>query len=54
MTKETFKVIGVMSGTSLDGIDLIYVQFNFDEKWTYAIYTTETVSYTQYWENTQY
>ncbi|TDY11609.1 anhydro-N-acetylmuramic acid kinase [Meridianimaribacter flavus] len=52
MIKETFKVIGVMSGTSLDGIDLIYVQFNFDEKWTYTIYTTETVSYTQYWENT--
>jgi anhydro-N-acetylmuramic acid kinase len=27
-----FNVIGVMSGTSLDGVDLVYVNFNYDNK----------------------
>ena len=27
MYKDSYHIIGVMSGTSLDGIDLVYVKF---------------------------
>ena len=52
MFKETYKVIGVMSGTSLDGIDLAHVHFSIvDGKWSFDIYETETVSYDNDWLN---
>lgn len=38
-----------MSGTSLDGIDLAYVNFDFSEEWKYEILAAETVPYPQYW-----
>ena len=34
-----------MSGTSLDGIDIAYVNFNFSEGWSYKILTAETFPY---------
>ena len=45
MKKQEYYVIGVMSGTSLDGIDLAYIHFKKDEKWTYNIICAETVAY---------
>ena len=52
MFKETYNVIGVMSGTSLDGIDLAHVHFStLDGKWNFDIYETETVSYDNDWLN---
>jgi len=52
MFKETYNVIGVMSGTSLDGIDLAHIHFTvFEDKWTYKILESETVSYTNEWVN---
>jgi anhydro-N-acetylmuramic acid kinase len=52
MFKETYNVIGVMSGTSLDGIDLAHVHFSIvDGKWSFNIYETETVSYDSDWLN---
>jgi anhydro-N-acetylmuramic acid kinase len=52
MFKETYNVIGVMSGTSLDGIDLAHVNFSIvDGKWSFDIYETETVSYDNDWLN---
>ena len=52
MFKETYNVIGVMSGTSLDGIDLAHVHFSIvDGKWSFDIYETETVSYDNDWLN---
>lgn len=44
-------VVGVMSGTSLDGIDLAYVKFEQTNKLTYKLLHTETVSYTKKWKN---
>ena len=45
MFKETYNVIGIMSGTSLDGIDLAHINFTIkDSKWHYQILESETVS----------
>ena len=32
-----YEVIGVMSGTSMDGLDIVYVQFQFDGRWAFKI-----------------
>ncbi|WP_297868613.1 anhydro-N-acetylmuramic acid kinase, partial [uncultured Flavobacterium sp.] len=37
MFKENYNVIGVMSGTSLDGVDLAYIKFNNSGRWTFEI-----------------
>lgn len=50
MLKENYNVIGVMSGTSLDGIDLAHIKFAIiDGKWTFEILECETVPYSQSW-----
>jgi len=52
MFKETYKIIGVMSGTSLDGIDLAHIHFVVKEdKWSYEILESETISYSTDWLN---
>jgi len=45
MKKQEYFVLGVMSGTSLDGIDLAYIHFRKEEYWSYKIICAETVSY---------
>lgn len=46
-----FHVIGVMSGTSLDGVDLAECLFEYQNgKWNYSIINAETISYTENWE----
>ena len=37
-----FFVIGVMSGTSLDGVDLIYLKFIQNERWNFEIINSKT------------
>jgi anhydro-N-acetylmuramic acid kinase len=49
MFKENYNVIGVMSGTSLDGIDLAYIKFNYSNQWKFEIFQSETVSYPDEW-----
>ena len=51
MFKENYNVIGVMSGTSLDGVDLAYIKFNYSERWTFEIFQSETISYSEEWLN---
>ncbi|MDO6598260.1 anhydro-N-acetylmuramic acid kinase [Oceanihabitans sp. 2_MG-2023] len=49
MTKNEYKVIGVMSGTSLDGIDLACVTFTYETTWKFKITCCNTVGYSQAW-----
>ncbi|CAH0334745.1 Anhydro-N-acetylmuramic acid kinase [Flavobacterium sp. CECT 9288] len=52
MFKEKYNIIGVMSGTSLDGIDLAHIVFTTkDNKWEFEILETQTVSYSTDWLN---
>lgn len=47
---EFHRVLGLMSGTSLDGLDLAFCQFRkVDDAWTFKILDCETISYTQEW-----
>ena len=50
MTKEAYNVIGVMSGTSLDGIDLVYVSL-FPSDWSYSIIHADTIAYSENWHS---
>lgn len=35
---DSYKVIGLMSGSSLDGLDICYVEFKeVDQQWTFDI-----------------
>ena len=45
MAKITYNIIGVMSGTSLDGIDFCWVRFTKKEDWDFQILATETMAY---------
>lgn len=52
MKKTQYNVIGVMSGTSLDGVDLAHIEFHLiDNKWTFEILDSETIGYSQSWIN---
>lgn len=44
-------IIGVMSGTSLDGIDIVYVKINNTESYSYEILNAATISYSKEWKS---
>lgn len=49
---KEYKVVGLMSGTSLDGVDLAYCLFRKDNrKWSFEIMQAETIVYDNYWKN---
>jgi anhydro-N-acetylmuramic acid kinase len=50
MKKNNYNVIGVMSGTSLDGVDLSHIKFRLENnKWFFEILESETIGYSQNW-----
>ncbi|MBV7270252.1 anhydro-N-acetylmuramic acid kinase [Winogradskyella luteola] len=50
MIKSEYKVVAVMSGTSLDGIDLIFATYVFNGIWESEIHHSETIKYTKDWK----
>ena len=38
-----------MSGTSLDGLDIVYVSFKLDKYWKYEIINSKTYKYEKKW-----
>ena len=49
MFKEIYNVIGVMSGTSLDGVDLAYISFKKNPNWEFEIICAATIPYSEDW-----
>lgn len=46
-----YKVLGVMSGTSLDGVDLAICTFSKTNEWVFEIVKSKTVKYSCHWKN---
>jgi anhydro-N-acetylmuramic acid kinase len=52
VANKIYRVIGIMSGTSLDGIDLAACRFSkVRGKWEYAIQKATTIPYNKYWKS---
>lgn len=52
MFKDNYTIVGVMSGTSLDGIDLAYLHFSIENGvWKFKMLVCETVAYDGIWLN---
>ena len=49
MEKIDYRVIGVMSGTSLDGIDLVFTEISFKNEVEFSFLASETISYSPEW-----
>jgi len=43
--KQEYIIIGMMSGTSFDGVDLAACHFQWVNKWRYSLLACETISY---------
>ena len=49
---ETFNVLGMMSGTSLDGVDLVFVEFQkSSNSYDFKVVAAETYSFSKDWES---
>ena len=48
--KNTYRTLGVMSGTSIDGLDLAICSFNKTKEWNFKIEKCKTVKYTKNWK----
>lgn len=46
LKQGSYRIIGMMSGTSLDGIDLAFCEFTFCKKWSFALIAAKTYPYT--------
>ena len=51
MDNQIYNIIGAMSGTSLDGLDLVHVRFEKKSKWHFEILNSKTYTYPKKWKN---
>jgi anhydro-N-acetylmuramic acid kinase len=49
-SKTVYHAIGMMSGTSLDGLDIAWCRFTRREKWEFKIQSANTIPYTAAWK----
>ena len=45
--KKYYKIVGIMSGTSLDGLDFVLVEFFKETKWCFKLISSSTYPYPQ-------
>lgn len=43
--KKVYRIIGMMSGTSLDGVDLSFCEYYFKNKWNFNLIAAKTYPY---------
>ena len=48
---ESYTSIGSMSGTSLDGLDMVACRFTFDKRWNFVVLKANNISYSHKWVN---
>ena len=48
--KNTYRCIGLMSGTSLDGVDIVYVELQSGSSFSYKIIAAKTYAYSKAWK----
>lgn len=51
MIEKNYNVLAVMSGTSLDGVDLAYINIYKKEHWKYNFLQVETIAYSNFWKS---
>ncbi|MDC0497323.1 anhydro-N-acetylmuramic acid kinase, partial [Flavobacteriaceae bacterium] len=49
MKKSSYHIIGLMSGTSLDGLDICYAQYFYNVSWSFKILKAVTIPYSKRW-----
>lgn len=51
VSTQQYEVIGLMSGTSLDGLDIAHCRFVLEnDAWSYELLQTETIAYSMDWK----
>ena len=50
MEIKEYKVLGIMSGTSLDGVDIAWIHFIKGTQWDFKILKAETFAYSNSWK----
>ncbi len=49
---QLYYVIGLMSGTSLDGLDIAYVEFLCEkDQWSFHLLHSKAIQYSNEWKN---
>jgi anhydro-N-acetylmuramic acid kinase len=52
MVVKVWNVVGLMSGTSLDGVDVVFVRiFKKEGKYDFELQASETIAYSKVWEH---
>ncbi len=47
--RKTYRVLGLMSGTSLDGLDMACVDLTFERSWKFRLIKAQTFRYSKHW-----
>jgi anhydro-N-acetylmuramic acid kinase len=48
---KIYEVVGLMSGTSLDGLDIACVRFSYDSCWQHEVMCCESIDYDEQWKD---